>query len=221
MSGSAQIIAAGLILTAALLFAQTVSQLIDFHFFDLRLRVLDSGHHRSIFGVISILAEAVAAVTIGMRAVSRRSLSGILAAALVGALIIPRALEGYVRGFQRYDVPLLAVPLTIVFVVVLALTFRDERRPRFMIWVSLSLLGCSFGLHAIGPQADAVTSPHIADYTWAYQLAGMLKHGAELAGWTLLATAMVAGASPRRRDEPLTVFDLAVLLRLKRPTVRN
>ena len=61
---------AGLLLTAAVVFAQTASQWIDFHFFDLRLRVLDSDHHGSVFGALSILAEAVAAAAIGLRAVS-------------------------------------------------------------------------------------------------------------------------------------------------------
>ncbi len=183
--------------------------------------MLDSGHHRSVFGVISILAEAAAAVAIGMRAVSRRSLGGILAAVLVGVLTIPRALESHVRAFQRYDVPILVVPLTIVFIVVYALTLRDEPRPRFIIWVSLGLLGCSFALHAIGPQADAVNGPHIADYTWSYQLTGMLKHGAELAGWMLLATGMIAGIRVPEGDDVLTVADIAALLRLKRPAARN
>ena len=58
MSGSTQVITAGLLLTAAVVFAQTASQLIDFHFFDLRLRVLDSDHHASVFGAISILAAS-------------------------------------------------------------------------------------------------------------------------------------------------------------------
>jgi hypothetical protein len=201
--------------------AQTASQAIDFHFFDLNLRVLDSGHHRSVFGVLSILAEAVAAGAIAVRAVPKRNLGGILAAALVGLLIVPRGLESYVRAFQRYDVPILVLPLAIVFVLVFALTLRDERRPRFIIWLSLGLLGCSFALHGIGPQADAVIRPHMVDYTWAYQLTGMLKHGAELAGWMLLTTGMIAAASRPERDELLTVADIAVLLRPKRPTVRR
>lgn len=221
MAGSAQIVAAGVLLTAAVVLAQTASQLIDFHFFDLSVRWLDSGHHRSIFGVISILAEAVAAGAIWVRAVSRRSRSGILAAALVGVLIVPRALESDVRAFQRYDVPILVVPLAIVFVVVFAMTLRDERRVRMAVWVSLALLGCSFALHGVGPQADAVSRPHIVDYTWTYQLTGMVKHGAELAGWMLLATGMLAGASRSIGDHLPTVAELAVLLRLRRPAVRN
>ena len=70
MPSSTVVMTAGILLTAAVLFAQTASQLIDFRFFDLRLRVLDSDHHASVFGALSILAEAVAAAAIGLRAVS-------------------------------------------------------------------------------------------------------------------------------------------------------
>jgi hypothetical protein len=203
-------------LAATLVFAQTASQLIDFHFFHLGLRLFDSDHHESVFGVISILAQAVAAGAIGLRAASRRKLDGVLAAALVGVLTIPRALEGRVSAFKHYDVPIVVVPLAIVFVVAFALTFRDARRARFIVWASLGLLVCSFALHAIGPQADGVSRPNLADYTWAYQLTGMVKHSAELAGWILLATGMIAGATRRMGDDPPTVGDVARLLRRKR-----
>lgn len=216
MSGSTTVVTAGLLLAAALVFAQTASQLIDFHFFHLGLRLLDSDHHESVFGVISILAQAVAAGAIGLRAASRRKLDGVLAAALVGVLTVPRALEGRVSAFKHYDVPIVVVPLAIVFVVAFALTFRDPRRARFIVWASLALLVCSFALHAIGPQADGVSRPNLADYTWAYQLAGMFKHSAELAGWILLATGMIAGATRRMGDDLPTVRDVARLLRRNR-----
>ena len=61
---------------------------------------------------------------------------------------------------------------------------------------SLVLLACSFALHAVGPQADAAgNTAYLAEHTWAYQLTGMLKHGAELAGWMLLATGMAVAVS--------------------------
>ena len=72
MPPSTQVLAVGLLLTAAVVFAQTASQWIDFHFFDLRLRALDSGHHLSVFGAASILAQAVAAAAIALRAASMR-----------------------------------------------------------------------------------------------------------------------------------------------------
>ena len=142
------------------------------------------------------MAEAVAAAAIGLRAVSTRRRPWLLVAALVGVLTIPRALMRYEAVFARYDVPILVVPLTVVFVVLCALTFRDARRVRFMVWGSLVLLACSFALHAVGPQADADGSAttYVITHTWAYQATGMLKHGAELAGWMLLATAIAAGS---------------------------
>jgi hypothetical protein len=199
MPNSTQVMTAGILLTAAVVFAQTASQWIDFHFFDLGLRVLDSDHHRSVFGALSILAEAVATAAIGLRAVSGRRLAWLIVAAVVGALIVPRALMGYEPAFERYDVPILVGPFTVVFVVVCALTSRDARRVRFIVWGSLALLASSFALHAVGPQADG-SSAHLATHTWAYQVTGMLKHSAELAGWMLLTTGMVAAASTPTED---------------------
>jgi hypothetical protein len=202
MSGSTPVISAGLLLTAAMVFAQTASQGIDFHFFDLRLRMLDSGHHGSVFGVISILAQAVAAGAFGLRAASRRRLAGVFGALLVGLLTVPRALKAHESVFKHYDVPILVVPLAIVFVAVLVLTFRDAKRARSIVWTSLVFLVCSFALHAVGPQADGVIRPQIVEYTWTYQLTGMLKHGAELAGWMLLATGLLAGALHPANESP-------------------
>ena len=195
MSRSTRVLTAGLFLTATLVFAQTASQWIDFHFFDLRLRALDSGHHLSVFGAASILAQAGAAAAIALRARSKPRLAWLLMAAPVGVLIIPRALMRYEAVFARYDVPILVVPLTLVFVVLCALTFSDARRVRFMVWGSLVLLACSFALHAVGPQAgaDGTATTYLTTHTWAYQATGMLKHGAELAGWMLLGTGIAGG----------------------------
>jgi hypothetical protein len=204
MTPSTQVLAVGLLLTAAAVFAQTASQLIDFHFFDLRIRLLDSGHHKSVFGAASILAEAVAAGVIGLRGASARRRRWLLVAVPVGVLVIPRALMRYEAVFARYDVPILVAPFTVVFVVLCALTVRDARLVRFMVWGSLGLLACSFALHAVGPQADAdgTATTYAITRTWAYQATGMLKHGAELAGWMLLATAVAAGTLASRAGRP-------------------
>jgi hypothetical protein len=204
MAPSTQVLAVGLVLTVAVVLAQTVSQWIDFHFFDLRLRLLDSGHHLSVFGAASILAEAVAAAAIAFRGVSMRRLAWLLVALPVGVLIIPRALMRYDAVFARYDVPILVVPLTVVFVVLCALTFHDARRERLVVWGSLVLLAFSFALHAVGPQAaaDGRATTYVITRTWAYQATGMLKHSAELAGWMLLATAVAAGTLASRAGRP-------------------
>lgn len=197
MPRSTRVMAVGLLLTAAVVFAQAASQWIDFRFFDLGLGVLDSDHHRSVFGALSILTEAGAAAAIGLRAVSGRRAVWLLVAAVVGALTVPRALMGYEAAFERYDVPILVAPLTVVFVVLCTLTSRDARQVRFLVCASLALLACSFALHAVGPQADAIgRTTDLVKHTWSYQEVGMLKHGTELAGWMLLATGMLAAASP-------------------------
>ena len=181
---------AGLMLTAAVVLAQTASQWIDFSVFHLRLRLLDSDHHKSIFGALSVLAQAVAAAAIGMRAASMRRGAGLVVAAALAALTVPRALMNYVPSFERYDVAVLVAPLAIVLLVLFVLTFGDARRTRYMVWGSLVCLTCSFALHAVGPQADDAT--YTATQTWSYQLTGMLKHSAEMAGWMLLTTGMIA-----------------------------
>jgi hypothetical protein len=197
----------GLVLTIAVVLAQAAGQLIDYHFFHLRLRVLDSDHHASVFGALSIFAEASAAVAIGLRAVPGRHPAWLPVAAAVGVLSVPRALMRYEAVFERHDVALLVVPLTAVFVAMWALTFRDATRVRCLVWGALFLLACSFALHAFGPQADGSgPTTYLAAYSWAYQATGMLKHGAELAGWMLLTTAMIAAISrPKGRLVPYSV----------------
>jgi hypothetical protein len=217
----ARVITVGLLLTAMLVVAQAASQWIDFRAFDLRLRVLDSDHHASVFGALSILAQAAAAGGIGLRAISTRRPAWLLLAALVGLVTIPRTLMSYEVSLERYELPILAVLLTVVVVAVCALTFHDPRRVRSMVWASLALLGCSYALHVVGPQAHVAPGLNPVDYTAAFQLTGMLKHGAELAGWILLATAMTAGSLGSAEHNRRTVNEIAALLKLRRRTVRE
>ena len=165
------------------------------------------------------MAEAVAAAAIALRAVSGRRRAWLLVAAVVGVLTVPRALMRYAAAFERYDVPILVAPLSVVFVVLCALTFRDARPVRFIVWGSLVLLGFSFALHAVGPQADAGgSSAYLSTHTWAYQVTGMLKHGAELAGWILLAIGIVAGCLASREDDLVTGHNRASSLKVRKHT---
>ena len=75
----------GLGVAAVLAVATALAQVIDYEFFDLRLRALDSNTHMSIFGAVSLLANAVAvalAISLAVRARNREMviLSGVLAA---------------------------------------------------------------------------------------------------------------------------------------------
>jgi hypothetical protein len=204
---STQIITGGLVLTGMVVLAQTITQWIDFRFFDLRIRILDSGHHASVFGAASLLAQAMAAAAMGLCAVlSRRRRHWLCVAGLVGVLAAVRALMRYEPAFVRYEIPILVAPLAVIVALLLYLTFAETKLIRWAVWGALFLLGCSFALHGIGIQADG-NNARLVWRTWAYQATGMVKHGAELAGWMLLATGMAAlgcatvnRASPSPRD---------------------
>ena len=75
----------GLGVAALLAVATALAQVINYEFFDLRLSALDSNTHMSIFGAVSLLANAVAvglAISLAVRARNREMviLSGVLAA---------------------------------------------------------------------------------------------------------------------------------------------
>lgn len=177
----------GLCLTAATVVLQAICQLLDFGVFHLALRILDSNHHKSVFGAVSVLAQAGAAAAIILRAVRPSRLRG--ARVLLGVLV---AILALVRTFAAYDTEMLLVPVAAVFALLCWLAWRDPRTIRITVLASLALLVCSFALHTVGPAADAGAGH--ADGSWTFQLTAMLKHGAELAGWMLLATGMLAGS---------------------------
>ena len=189
---STQIIILGLVLTAVVVLAQAITQWIDFRFFDLRIRILDSGHHASVFGAASLLAQAMAAGAIGLCGVlSRPRRYWLCVAALVGVLAAVRTLMRYEPMFVRYEIPILIAPLAVILALLLYLTITETKAIRRAVWGALFLLSCSFALHGVGPQTDG-NNARLVWRTWAYQATGMVKHGAELAGWMLLATGMAA-----------------------------
>jgi hypothetical protein len=182
-----RIIAVGLCLAAATVLAQLACQLIDFGLFHLDLRILDSGHHKSVFGAASLVAQAAAAIAFVARAArpSPVRVAWILVGGLVAALVLVRALV-------KYDVRLLLPPVAVIFVLLCWLVSRDPGAVQMVVLGSLILLVCSFGLHVVGPAADAGPRDEQA---WVYQLTAIVKHGSELAGWILLATGILAGAA--------------------------
>lgn len=179
------VIAIGAAVTAGTVLAQAVGQWIDFRVFHLSMKVLDSNHHASIFGAVSILAQTGAAVAIALRAAqpNRHRFLWLSLGVLVAVLV-------FVRTFAAYDAILLLPPLAAVFGLLSALTLRDPLRVRVLVSSSLAMLALSLVLHSVGLAANATSSA--LPWTSAYQLTAMLKHGAELAGWMLLATAMAA-----------------------------
>jgi hypothetical protein len=189
-----RIIVIGLLVTVALVALQAVTQAIDFSVFNLQIRAFNSDKRDSVFGLASLLAQAaVAAACIWRgRQVERNRRAWFALGALVGALVI-------IRGLTTFNATALAVPLVCVFWLLCWLTWRDRGAARAVVWAGLILMGTSLLLHKVGPAADASTA---SDYTWAYQLTSMVKHGAELAGWMLLATGIAAGIKGLRAPAP-------------------
>ena len=103
-----------------------------------------------------------------------------------------------------------------------ALTLRDARRVRFIVWGSLVSLASSFALHAVGPQADADGSrSYLAAHAWAYQATGMLSMALSWPDGCFSRLEWPPLASPSKEKHLLIVNGLAALLKLNHQTVRN
>ena len=187
--GTKRVVVVGLLVTIALVVLQAATQAIDFGFFNLRIWALNCDKRYSIFGVVSLFAQLAVATGSVWRGCSgdshRRAWLGL--GALVFVLII-------IRGLTTFNAKVLALPLACVFLLLIWLTRRDPGLARAAVWSGLILLAGSLLLHKVGLGADDSTA---SDFTWAYQIDSMLKHGAELAGWALVASGIVAGFAHR------------------------
>ena len=183
------IVVAGVAVAVAAVVAQLTAQLVDYLLFDLRLPLLDSNKHRSLFGAASLLAHACA-----------------VAAALVGAVIGPRRLAWIalclslavllvLRAFVGFHL-LQAAPLVlVVFTVVWWFSLRAPRAEALTLRIALCLLAVSFVVHVAAPTGQSTFD--YQRHTWKYQTRGMVKHGASLTGWILLASGLAAVALRR------------------------
>lgn len=173
----------GLVLAAVA--GQILAQAIDFGFFQLRIGWLDSDSHASLFGVASLVAQALAAVAAAARSRrSRRSTAWMILAALTTLLLV-------VRVGVSFRAALLLGPVAVLFVLVWYLTSDDPRPARALVRWGLAALVFSYAVHAFGPHI--VASLGYGGNTWPYQVKGMLKHSGELCGWMLLALGIARG----------------------------
>ena len=186
------VIVAGLLAAIVMVASLVVTQVVDFRFFDLQIRVFNADKHDSLFGIVSLLAQvAVAVVSLRRARVEPRRRAWRTLGALVGVLVV-------IRGLLVFNAALLAVPLACIFGLLCWLTWRDPGAARGVVWAGLILMGTSLVLHQVGLASDAGAAN---ESTWAYQIISIIKHGAELAGWTLLATGIVAGVEGRTPRE--------------------
>lgn len=187
-----RVLVVGLIATVTLVVLQAATQAIDFGVFNLRFWEFNCDKRYSVFGLASLFAQLAVAAACLWRGRSAEQHRGVWLGlgGLVAVLIL-------IRGLTTFNAKVLAVPLACVFLVLCWLTLREPGPVRATVWSGLVLLAASLLLHKVGLGADDSTA---SDFTWAYQITSMIKHGAELAGWMMLATGIVAGSDELRRS---------------------
>jgi hypothetical protein len=177
---------AGIALAALAVLAQIVAQIIDFQVYDLHLRVLDSNHHRSVFGAANLLAHGIAVLATAYLAVRgpRRRGAWALLSALLALLLVLRAFY----GFDLFVAPLVAI----VFVLLWAFSTGPgvSTGVRLAIRAGLVLLAVSFVVHVVAPGTEETYG--FAGDTWQYQIRGIVKHTGSLGGWILIAAGTIA-----------------------------
>jgi len=140
----------GLRVAALLAVATAVAQLIDYEFFDLRLRALDSNTHLSIFGAVSLLANAMAvalAISLAVRVRNRETVM------LSGALTAMLALRvAYPSHLLLVSLPLAGIALVILW----RLGQPSAGKGLWTIRVGCSFLVVSFAIHVLELEA-----PHL------------------------------------------------------------
>ena len=180
-----RVVRVGLALALAAGIGNAVAQVTDFELFDLRIALLDSDTHASIFGIASLVAQGAAAAAAVLRGVgsAQRNRWLFLAALLLALLAVRAALPD--------DPAALIAPLAVAFALFWLLTANDDPAARTIARLGLLLLAFSFLIHLVGPRI--VTALGGGYRSWPYELKGILKHSTELAGWMLMATALLAG----------------------------
>jgi hypothetical protein len=190
-------VVAGVAIAVTAVVAQLAAQIVDYQVFDLRYLLLDSNKHRSLFGVASLLAHAfaIAAAAVGSVLGPRRVVWAVLALAL-SVLLVLRAFVGF--HFVQ------AAPFVLVaLVVVWWLSAHASRGEALTLRAALCLLAVSFAVHVAAPGSQSTLG--FQRHTWQYQIRGMVKHGASLSGWILLASGLAAVAlrgAPSRMASP-------------------
>jgi hypothetical protein len=188
-----RLIAAGILGISAVVFAQAAAQLVDYGLFELKLDVINSNGDGGLFGIVGTLALFLAAAAtwaaLPRLPDARRSLT--MLAPLLTFLAIDKALRVHddIPHWLALYVPLLAAAVLLL----LRFGHQTSRDARRVIVAALVLLVLAFIVHQFGDSAlarlDASTSG------WLYETKGVIKHGAELAGWLLVALGVVVACA--------------------------
>jgi hypothetical protein len=183
---------------AAAAIAQGATHLIHVFVLDGRYAdLLDADSNRSVFDIVSVVAEGSAcAACLALAGLYRSARPRFLAlAGLLAFITVDDAIGLHDR--IGVDWPLVLFPL-LACTFVLLWSALDERRASAYIRVGLLLLTMSV---LLGQAAEPVlTAFGWGVGSWPYEIKIVIKQGAELAGWIVIAGALVmAAAAPSMR----------------------
>jgi hypothetical protein len=187
-----RLVARGIAATIVVVVAGTTAQLVDYAAYDLRVHALNSNADGGVFGIVGDAALAVAACAAWLlAAVAHRHGAAIVALPpLLTFLAIDKAarLHDHVPHYVFLYLPV----LTATFVTAVAVARQLPRRIPRVVGLGLVLLAGSYLLHQFGETLieDLGASPD----GWIHQVKAIIKHGAEVAGWMLIALGLAAGA---------------------------
>jgi hypothetical protein len=176
--------------------AGSAAQLIDFGFYDLRIAALNSAADGGVFGVVGDLSLSAAALAAWLVLVRTRDQAAttIVLPPLLTFLAVDKTmhLHDHIPHWLVLYLPLLGVTFAVLASVARRLPVPESR----LIWTGLVLLAASFVLHQYGERLLQVFDASVTG--WAYQIKAVVKHGAEVAGWLLVALGLGAGTRGRR-----------------------
>jgi hypothetical protein len=164
--------------------------------FRLNVDVLDSSGDGGAFGLVGdvALASAALAAWLVVGRAHPRALATAALAVLLSFLALDKALRLHddIAHWPDYYLPILGATLAALLVVARRLPAQSMRLMAF----ALTLLGVSLLIHFTG---DTVLERlRSSGEGWAYQLKAAIKHGAEVAGWLMVALSLALGVPQRK-----------------------
>jgi hypothetical protein len=171
-------------------------QLIGHGFFDDRVKILNSVSEGGFFGLVGEIALASTAFAAWVVLLRLRPISSVTVALppILTFLAVDKiwGLHDQIPRWLTFYLPLLAVTL----VAVAAIARRMSARCIRLAGAGLALLLASFLLHQLGEQL--LLRLGASSTGWLFQIKVVIKHGTEVAGWSLITLAFVVGLRDRR-----------------------
>jgi len=168
------------------------AQVIDYAFFDLRIRVLDSSDDGGAFGIFGDLASVAAAAAAWLLLIRTRSRSPAVLAPpfLLTFLAMDKTLR--LHDHVPHYLVVYAPALVGTFVCLAALGHRMPHPLSQILTAGLALLIVSFALHVFGEQLLSWLALQKSEGIRQIKVA--LKHGFEVEGWSLVAICLTFSA---------------------------